>query len=97
MRIDRVSRWAEFADGFVLFNVTRPTFGTREVVARIAALVVNAGHVHRAAAIAQTDGNGGLTVDVDADTDGTMIEDVARFVRSGTRIALTGARILTAA
>jgi len=80
----------------VLFNVARPAFGAWKVVARISALVVDAGHVDRAAAIAQADGNGRLTVDVDADTDGTMIEDVARFVGSGTRIALTGTRILTA-
>lgn len=43
---------AEFADGFVLFNITRSVFWTGGIFTRIAALEVDTGHSRRTAAIA---------------------------------------------
>jgi hypothetical protein len=50
--IDNKSGWAEFADGFMLFNVARPVFRAGRILARITALVVDASHGRRAASIA---------------------------------------------
>lgn len=84
---------AEFADGLVLFNVTRSVFRTGGILARIAALVVDAGHVSWATAVSQTDGNRSDAV-FDTDADGPMVQHLADFVGRRARIARSSARIL---
>lgn len=86
MGIDSVAGRAEFADGLVLFDVARPVLRTGKVLARITALVVDASHIGRTAAVTKADGDARLTV-VHADADGLVIQHLARLARRG------GARI----
>ena len=77
----------------MLFDITRPVLGAGEVIARIAALVIDTCKAGRAAAIPQANGNGRRAT-FDADADRFVVEDLASFVGGGARIA-DGARALT--
>lgn len=87
---------AEFADSFVLFDVTRSVLRTGRVLARIAALIVDAGHVGRAASIAQADRHGCRAV-FDTDAHGPVVQHLTDLVGCCARVASSSARILTAA
>jgi len=78
----------------VLLNVTRSVLRTGEIIAGINALVLDASHVGRAAAISQTDRHRSFAF-VDANADGAMVEHLAGLIRCQTGISY-GARALTA-
>jgi len=69
------SRWAEFADCFVIFHVTGSIIRTTEIFARILALIIDAGHVDWASTIPQADGNASLTI-IQANADCLVIQDL---------------------
>lgn len=69
---DDEARWAEFADGFVIFHVTGSIIRTTEILARILALIIDTGHVDWTSAIPQADGNASLTI-IQANADGLVI------------------------
>lgn len=91
--IDHKAGRAEFADGLVLFDVTRPVFWTGRILARIAALVVDTGHVGWTTPIPQTDRDGSRAV-FDADANSPVVQHLADFVGSRARVACSSARIL---
>ena len=92
--IDHKAGRAEFADSFVLFDVARPVFRTGGILARIATLVVDAGHGRRAASISQADRHGRSAV-FHADADGPVVQHLTDFVGRSARIAGTNAGTLT--
>lgn len=69
------SRWAEFADCFVIFHVTGSIIRTTKIFARILALIIDAGHVDWASTIPQADGNASLTI-IQANADCLVIQDL---------------------
>ena len=77
--VDSESGRAELAHGLVLLDVARPVLRAGVVLARIAALEVDAGHVGRAAAVAQADGHRRGAV-LDAQANRLVVEHLALLV-----------------
>jgi len=89
LRVNRESRRAEFANGFVLLDVARSAVRTGIIAAGIDALVAPAGQVRRTAPVPQTDEERGMAV-LRADADRLVFDHlaglalVARVVGAGT-------------